>query len=89
MEVNGYDSWPARFANITWLLGILFEIYNTKFGENIFVGLNAVRSESRCALIEDVGSQLKEPQWVKTELNNYTLYRYCTSTAVSQPNTVK
>jgi hypothetical protein len=25
---------------------------------------------------------LKEPQWVKTEPNNYTLYRYCTSTAV-------
>jgi hypothetical protein len=33
--------------------------------------------------------QLKEPQWVKTELNNYTLYRYCTSTAVQQLNTVK
>jgi hypothetical protein len=25
---------------------------------------------------------LKEPLWVKTELNNYTLYRYCISTAV-------
>jgi hypothetical protein len=29
------------------------------------------------------------PQWVKTELNNYTLYRYCTSTTVEQLNTVK
>jgi hypothetical protein len=27
-------------------------------------------------------TQFKEPRWVKTELNNYTLYRYCTSTAV-------
>jgi hypothetical protein len=26
--------------------------------------------------------QLREPQWVKSELNNYTLYGYCTSTAV-------
>jgi hypothetical protein len=27
-------------------------------------------------------TQLKEPQSVKIELNNYTLYRYSTSTAV-------
>jgi hypothetical protein len=33
--------------------------------------------------------QLKVPEWVKTELNNYTLYRYCTSTAAWQLNTVK
>jgi hypothetical protein len=26
--------------------------------------------------------QLKEPWQVKTELNNYTLYRYCTLTTV-------
>jgi hypothetical protein len=25
---------------------------------------------------------MKEPQWVKTELNNHTLYRYCTSNTV-------
>jgi hypothetical protein len=40
-----------------------------------------VRSESRCD-IKGVGSDVQEPQGVKTELNNYTLYRYCTSTAV-------
>jgi hypothetical protein len=34
-----------------------------------------VRSESRCALMKGFGSDVHEPQWVKTELNNYTLYR--------------
>jgi hypothetical protein len=43
---------------------------------SLFVGEN-VRSESRCALVKRV-SQLKEQQLVY----NYTLYRYCTSTAV-------
>jgi hypothetical protein len=38
-----------------------------------------VRSEIRSVLIKGVGSQLKEEG---TDLNNYTLYRCCTSTAV-------
>jgi hypothetical protein len=40
-----------------------------------------VRSENRCALIKHV-TQLKETWGFKSELNNYTLYWYCTSTAV-------
>jgi hypothetical protein len=42
---------------------------------------NTLRSESRCGGIKGV-PLLKEPKCLKTELNNYTLYRYCTSTAV-------
>jgi hypothetical protein len=42
---------------------------------------NTVCSESHSALIKRV-PQLKEPQWLKIESNNHTLYRYCTSTAI-------
>jgi hypothetical protein len=41
-----------------------------------------VRSESRCALIEGVRSDVHERLYSKTELNNYTPHRYCASTAV-------
>jgi hypothetical protein len=37
---------------------------------------------NRCIQQENYISQLKESQWVKSELNNYALYRYCTSTTV-------
>jgi hypothetical protein len=45
--------------------------------------------ESRSALIQVVGSDVHEADMVKTGLNNYTLYWYCTSTAFNQLNTVK
>jgi hypothetical protein len=52
------------------------------FGMDHFPAENTVASESRCALVKDVGFVFQEPQGVKTESNSYTLYRYCTATAV-------
>jgi hypothetical protein len=43
---------------------------------------NTERSESHCAQEKHL-PELKEPQWLKTELNIYTLYWYCTATALT------
>jgi hypothetical protein len=41
-----------------------------------------VHLESCYALTKGIGSYVHEPQRIKTELNNYTLYRYCKSSAL-------
>jgi hypothetical protein len=50
---------------------------------------NTVRSEVAVHLQKVLQVISTSVDTVKTELNNYTLCRYCTSTAVWQLNTVK
>jgi hypothetical protein len=51
-------------------------------GTEVVVCFNTLLSEIRCSLVKGVGNDVHERLYKKTELNNYALYRYCTSTAV-------
>jgi hypothetical protein len=57
-------------------------VRHLSYGMYIWLAACTVLSESCHALIKDVGSDVHEPQSVKTESNSYTPYRYCTSTDV-------
>jgi hypothetical protein len=64
---------PANLSSLSFSLSLSLSIY---------IYIYIVLSESRCALMKGAGVKSTSVYTVKTELNNYTLYRYCTSTAV-------
>jgi hypothetical protein len=57
-------------------------LFPPTFNSMLTVHHYTARSESRCAFTKGVGSDVHEGIYSKTESNNHTLYRYCTSTAV-------